>query len=195
MADGGWTKVRYSFRSSLKARFSARYEKARQRVARRVAEHEQPSGSFLCRSQQAHVVRVTADDSVQHDDVGCLYAVGLHRDVVEATLRTVLERQLAQQSRRFFLIRRGKLEVRGASRATFQELDLDLTDAAADLEHGRALDPVLLEELDHTSRRSIKSSLSVARRHATRKPRREERVATARIAAPGHSAKAYASLA
>jgi hypothetical protein len=52
---------------------------------------------------------------------------------------------------------------------------------------------VLLEELDHPSRRSIKSSLSVARRHATRKPLREERVATARIAAPGHSAKAYAS--
>src|SRR4029077_12687629 len=95
-------------------------------------------------------------------------------------------------SLRFFLIRRGKLEVRGASSAAFQELDLDLTDAATDLEHGRAIDPVLLEELDHRSRRSIKSSLSVARRHATRKPLREERVATARIAAPGHCAQAYA---
>jgi len=98
------------------------HEHPRQRVARRVAEHEQPPGSCRCRSQQAHVVRVTADDSVQHDDVGCLYAVGLHRDVVEATLRTVLERQLAQQPLRFFLIRRGKLEVRGASSAAFQEL-------------------------------------------------------------------------
>jgi hypothetical protein len=132
---------------------------------------------------------------VQHDDVGFLYAVGLHRDVVEAALRTVLERQLAQQSRRFFLIRRGKLEVRGASSATFQELDLDLTDAAADLEHRRALDPAPFEELDHPSRRSIKSSLSVTRGHATRKPLREERVATARIAAPGHCTEAYASLA
>src|SRR6478609_2106634 len=103
----------------------------RQRIARRVAEHEQPSGSLLCRSEQTLVVRVTADDSVQHDDVGCLYAVGLHRDVVEAALRTVLERQLAKQSLRFFLIRRGELEVRGVSRATFQKLELDLTDAAA----------------------------------------------------------------
>src|SRR5580765_1069635 len=169
------------------------HEKARQRVARRVAEHEQPPGSFLCRSQQTLVVRVTADDSVQHDDVGCLYAVGLHRDVVEAALRAVLERQLAQQPLRFFLISRGELEVRGVSRAAFQKLDLNLTDAAADLEHGRALDPALLEELDHPTRRSIKSSLSIARRHPTGKPRREERVATARIAAPGHSAEAYVS--
>src|SRR4029077_16026085 len=92
----------------------------------------------------------------------------------------------------FFLIRRREFEIRGASSATFQELDLDLTDAAADLEHSGALDSVLLTDLDHPPRRSIKSSLSVARRHATRKPRREERVATARIAAPGHCAQAYA---
>src|SRR5580765_3179557 len=158
------------------------HEKARQRVPRWIAEHEQPLGSFLRRSQQTLVVRVTADDSVQHDDVSCLYAVGLHRDVVEAPLRAVLERQLAQQSVRFFLIRRGELEVRGVRRTTLQELDLDLSHAAADLEHSRALDPVLFEELDHPSRRSIKSSLSVARRHATRKPLSEKRVATPRIA-------------
>jgi hypothetical protein len=47
-----------------------------------------------------------------------------------------------------------------------------------------------LEKLDHSPRRSIKSSFPVARRHAASKPRREQLVATARIAASGHSTKA-----
>ncbi len=74
--------------------------------------------------------------------------------------------------------------------SSLQQFDLDLTDAAPDLEHRCTLDATQLEKLDHPPRRSIKSSLSITRRHAASKPRRKERVTTARIAASGHSTKA-----
>src|SRR6266487_2816411 len=165
-------------------------EKARQCVARRIAEHEQTLSALRGRSQEALVVRVTADDSVQHDDVGCLDGFGLDGDVVEASLCTVLERHFAQEPLRLLLVRRRELQVHGARGATLQQLDLDLTDAAADLEHGCTLDATQLEKLDHPPRCSIKPSFSIARRYTASKPRREEPVTTAWIAAPGHSPKA-----
>src|SRR6266550_1021675 len=139
------------------------------------------------RAQQALVIRIAADDPVQHDDVGWLDAVGLCRDVVEAPLCTVLECRLAQEPLRLLVIRRRELQVQAAGGTALQQLDLDLTDAAADLEDGCTLDPTQLEKLDHPPRRSIKSSLSIARRHAASKPRREELVTTTRITASRHS--------
>ena len=127
---------------------------------------------------------------MQHDDVGCLDAVGLDRDVVYAPLCTVLECRLAQEPLRLLVVRRRELQVHGAGGTALQQLDLDLAHAAADLEHGCTLNAMQLEKLDHPPRRSIKSSLSIARRHAASKPRREQLVTTARIAASGHSTKA-----
>jgi hypothetical protein len=49
------------------------------------------------RSQQPLIVRVTADDPVQHDDVGCLDALRIDGDVVQAALRTLLEPGLTQE--------------------------------------------------------------------------------------------------
>src|SRR5712691_6682554 len=124
---------------------------------------------------------------MQHDDVGWLDAVWLYRDVVEAPLCPILQCRLAQEPLRLLVVRRRKLQVHGAGGTALQQLDLDLTDAAADLEDSCTLDSTQLEKLDHPPRRSIKSFLSIARGHAASKPRREELVATARIAASGHS--------
>src|SRR6266566_5149307 len=110
---------------------------------------------------------------MQHDDVGCLDAVGLDRDVVYAPLCTVLECRLAQEPLRLLLVRRRELQVHGAGGTALQQLDLDLPYAAADLEHGCTLNAMQLEKLDHSPRSSIKSSLSIALRHAASKPRRE----------------------
>src|SRR5712691_10174812 len=126
---------------------------------------------------------------MQHDDVGWLDAVWLYRDVVEAPLCPILQCRLAQEPLRLLLVRRRELQVHGASGTALQQLDLDLTDAAADLEHGCTLNATRLEKLDHPPRRSIKSSFSIALRHAASKPRREEPVTTARIAASGHARK------
>src|SRR4029453_7823163 len=90
------------------------------------------------------------------------------------------------------LVGGGELEVHGAGGAPLQQLDLDLADAAADFEYRRTLDPAQLEKLDHLPRRLIESSLSIARRHAARKTRREKPVTSARIAAARHGERAYA---
>jgi hypothetical protein len=66
---------------------------------------------------------------------------------------------------------------------------LDLTNAAADLEHCCTLEPALLEKIDHALGSSIKSLLPIARCCAAGKPLREELVTTARIAAARHGAK------
>jgi hypothetical protein len=76
--------------------------------------------------------------------------------------------------------------VRGSA---LQQLDLDLTNAAADLEHCCTLEPTRLEKFDHALRRLIKPSLPVASRYAAGKPRREELVTTARIATARHNTK------
>ena len=102
---------------------------------------------------------------MQHDDVGCLDALWIGGDVVEASLCAVPERGLAQQPLGLLLVGWRKLEVHGARRTALQQLNLDLTDAAADFEYGGTLDPTQLEELDHPPRRLIESLLSVARRH------------------------------
>src|SRR6476620_1659095 len=109
---------------------------------------------------------------------------------MEASLCAVLERRLAQELRCFLVVRRRELKVHGASGTALQQLDLDLTDTAADLEHGCTLDATLFEKLDHPPRCSIEAPLSIALRHPAGKPRREELVTTARIAASGHSTKA-----
>jgi hypothetical protein len=58
---------------------------------------------------------------------------------------------LGDQLRGLVVVGGRELEVDGA-RAALEQLELDLADAAADLEHGRARDALLLEELDHPRR-------------------------------------------
>src|SRR5207249_6753105 len=87
------------------------------------------------------------------------------------------------------VIGRRELEVPQARSACLQELDLNLTDAPADLEHGRVLHPTQLEKLEHPPRGCIEPFLAIALCHPASKTRREERVTAPRIAAarPGES--------
>jgi len=52
---------------------------------------------FRRRPQQPLIVRVTADHPVQHDDVGCLHALRIDGDVVQAPLRALLQPRRAQE--------------------------------------------------------------------------------------------------
>src|SRR5713226_9013273 len=70
-------------------------EQTRSGVARRIAEHEQTASAVRSRSEEALVVRVTADHPVQHDDIGGLDTLRVGGDVVDPSFCTVLERCLA----------------------------------------------------------------------------------------------------
>jgi hypothetical protein len=50
----------------------------------------------------------------------------------------------------------------GPRRARFQQLDLDLADAPADLQHGGPFDAELAQELDHRLGGPIESALAVS---------------------------------
>jgi hypothetical protein len=139
------------------------------------------------RSQEPLVVRVAADHPVEHDHVERLDTLRIDGDVLQAPLRALLEPCLSQEPLRLPLVGWGELEVHCPDGAALQQLDLDLADAAADLEYGRTLDPALLEKLDDPPRRLVKTPLSVALRNAASKAGREEPVAAARIAATRHS--------
>src|SRR4051794_40374067 len=90
-------------------------------------------------------------------------------------------------------LRRGKLntsrrelEVHRPPGAALQQLDLDLADATADLEHGRALDPARLEERHDPPRGLVEPPLAVALRDPARELLPEEGVTAARVTAARH---------
>jgi hypothetical protein len=70
--------------------------------------------------------------------------------------------------------------------APLEQLDLDLADAAADLEHARSRDSALLEELDHPPGGLVETALAVALRHPAGEPGTEELVTASRVAAARH---------
>ena len=119
--------------------------------------------------------------------------LGLDRDVLQAPLGTAFETVLPQQLRRLLVVAGRQLEVHRARGAALEQLDLDLADAAADLEHGRALEAARLEERDHPPRRLVETALAVPLRHPARELLVEEAVAPARVAAAGHAATVHPS--
>jgi hypothetical protein len=123
---------------------------------------------------------------VEHDLVGRLDPLSIDGDVVQAPLGPPLEPRLAEQPAGFLLVRRRELEVHRPGGAPLQQLYLDLADAAADFKHGRALDPALLEELDHPPGDRMEATLAVPPRHPARQPGAEELIAAAWVAAARH---------
>src|SRR5690349_4592126 len=112
------------------------------------------------RAEQTFVVRVAADDTVQDDDVRRLDRPGLDGDVLQAPLRTPFEAALTQQLRSHDVVTRRELEVHRSRGAALEQLDLDLSDSAADLEHGRTFEAARLEERDHSPRRPVEAALA-----------------------------------
>ena len=111
-----------------------------------------------------------------------------HRDVHQPALHAPREAGLGQQPLRLALVRSGELEVHPAPGASPQQLDLDLADAAAHLEHGRALDPPRLEVRHDPLRRFVEPALAIALRHPPRDALAEEAVAAPRITTARHVA-------
>ena len=68
-------------------------------------------------------------------------------------------------------------------RTVLEQFELDLADAAADLEDGRAFYAVLFEERDHLPRGLVDTTLAVSPRDTAGEARAEELVAAAGVAA------------
>jgi hypothetical protein len=80
----------------------------------------------------------------------------------------------------------GELQVLGPGRARLQQLDLDLADAAADLQDAGPLDADLLQELDHRPRGLIEAAFAVAVGEPAGEPLVEEAVIVSRGTAACH---------
>ena len=90
---------------------------------------------------------------------------------------------LAQEPARLAVVGGRELEVDRAGGAALEQLELDLADPAADLEHGRVRDPLALEEGDDPRRRLVEAALAVLRGDPPRELASEEVVAPAWVAA------------
>jgi hypothetical protein len=73
-------------------------------------------------------VRVAADHTVEHDDVGGRSELAIGRDVAVAPLDAPLEPGLLEQRAAFLLVRSRELDVRRMLGAGAQQLELDLAD-------------------------------------------------------------------
>jgi hypothetical protein len=164
-------------------------EQAREGIPPRVAEDHEPPRVLRRRCEQPSVVGVTADNAVEHDDIGGLDRVSVGGDVVEAPGHALLEPVLAEQAPPLLLVRRRKLEVEHAGGAALQQLEPDPAHTAADLENRRALDPAGVEEGDHSPRRLVEAFLPIPLRDAAREPLAEHLVASAGAAATRHEGK------
>jgi hypothetical protein len=115
-------------------------------------------------SEQALVVRVAADDPVQDDDVRGLDGVCVGGDVVQPPLHPLRDPRLLREGACLALVLGRELEVDRAGGAGLQQLDLDLTDAAADLEHRGALDAAGRDEVGDPLRGPVEAALPVLAR-------------------------------
>src|SRR5439155_15854102 len=156
-------------------------------VPRRVAEDEQPPGVLRRCAEQPLVVGIAAGHGMESTGVRSLDAGRVVGDVVQAPLRLLLEARLAEKDCRILVVGLRELEVDGAPRTPPQQFDLDLANSPADLEHGGALDPALLEELHHPLRSLVETALAIPRRHAASEAGTEEPIAAAGVAAARHA--------
>jgi hypothetical protein len=154
----------------------------------RVAEHDLPAGVVGDRAEQRRVVGVAAHDPVQDDDVRRLDLVRAGRDVDDAPVGAAGQAGVGEQPPRLGLVRRRQLEVGGAGGAALEQLHLDVADATADLQHGRALEPALGDELDHPPGGPVQAPLAIPVRRVPGEPVVEHPVAAARVAAARHDA-------
>ena len=97
IVSGGWANVRNSRRMQPEGEVLRRDQRPRDRVARRMAEHQQAPRVVGRRAEQPLVVRVAADDAVEHDDVHRLDRVRLDGDVEQPPLDPVLDTGLARE--------------------------------------------------------------------------------------------------
>ena len=128
-----------------------REDHPRDRVPGRVAEHQRFPGRVGRRTQQALVVGVAAHHPVQHQDIRGLDTGRVGRDVQRPPVHSAPQPGLADESLRLVLVRRGQLKVQRGRSAPLDQLELDLADPSADLEHRLTHWAAPVQELDHSS--------------------------------------------
>src|SRR5215207_1057559 len=124
---------------------------------------------------------------MEDHDVGRFDRVRIRGDVVQPPVHaSLVHTGLAQEPARLSLVRRRELEVHRARGAALEQLQLDLADAASDLQHGEVLDARALDERDDTGCRLVEPALAVALGHSPGEPRAEEVVTAPSVTAAPH---------
>jgi hypothetical protein len=106
-------------------------------------------------------VAVTADDTMQYDHIGGFDLLGGLGDIDEAAGNSFCHTALGQDACRFGLVVGRDLEVRHVSRSSPQQLDVEVTDAAPDLQNRRALKTLGCGEIHNALRRGGKPAAAV----------------------------------
>ena len=136
------------------------------------------------RRQQPLVVGIATDHPVQYDHVGRRDAVLTSCDVADSC-RSARSSSPASSSSlcASSSYAAEKLEAYGVRRTVLEQFEMDLADAASDLEDGRTLDAVLLEERDHLPGGLVDAARAVSPRNTPGEAGVEELVAAAGVAA------------
>jgi hypothetical protein len=129
---------------------------------------------------------------MHEDDVGGTGVLPVVGDVRDQVLDSVGDAVLGPKVSGFLLVVRRELDDDRTLCALLQKLDIDGTDAAADLEHGGAVNSAVAQELHHLARRVVEALAAVALRVTMRSALSEERFVTLRRAA-AHAARSRAS--
>ena len=139
------------------------------------------------RSEKPLIVRITADDPVEHDHIGRLDAVWICGDVEEPSLYSAFDPGFPEEPCRFPVVGRRHFEIDRTSGTSLQEFDLHFAESATNLENSRALNSTPFEKRNHPTRRLVDPLLAIALRSAARQTRREVGVTTARVTAVRHA--------
>src|SRR4051794_6757064 len=123
---------------------------------------------------------------MEDDDVGRLPLVWRHRDVEHPTLDPTGQTSTRQQLLGDPVVGVHQLHADRAGCAAAEQLELDLTHTAADLEDGGTIEAPSGRVIDHSGGVIIESPPAVRRRARLCVPASEDAVAAARIATPGH---------
>src|SRR5712692_181870 len=123
----------------------------------RKAHDQQLARVVSGRAGKARHVGIAADDPVQDHDVGAADLAGGLGEIHHRALDAVLQPCLAEEVDRYLLVGRRQLDAERTRRAGLEEFDLDRPDAASDLEHRLALDPLGLQEVDDPPRGCVES--------------------------------------
>ena len=121
-------------------------EGAGERVAGWIAEDQGAPCMVGGGAQQPRIVRIAAHHPVQDHQVGRRHRPGVLSEVVDAPVDPPLDTCLPGQRACLLLVGGGEFQVLGPGRARLQQLDLDLADAPADLQHAGALNAELAQD-------------------------------------------------
>jgi hypothetical protein len=140
----------------------------------RKGERDDPARFRGGNRQQPVVVRVAADDAVEQDDVRGAGDVGLAHDIRDAAIDTLAQPVLLEQLPGLAIVCRRELEVRRAIGAALEQLDLERSRTASDLEDRCSGNPAPGHELDQPPARASETLPPVAVGVSAREPLVEE---------------------